>query len=252
MSGGRSASLKHSPLNCARRTSAAESRIRSRSGVYHASMRSRATCRTGMSGTARSWSENKWRAQRYGVPGTFVDIPGNGACGCGCSTGAEEASAYAAPRCIRREHAPIVGSGTSAARSLRVRAGAGEQRRPRRSAARGDDWIAEARCNRMPTTRRAGTYGFSARRYLEPCGGSPWQHGARDCHVPATRRRCHDEPRARTRLSISSAGSSCEVGRTGRCQRRAEVTCTAPMAKRRVVTYAGAGSPQRDGEGEAF
>ena len=120
--------------------------------------------------------ENKWRAQRYGVHGTFVDISGNGAISVAemldsvieeverdaLALGCLEGSA-ALPHHRRQRHL-----GRHAARG--VRAGAGPQRGPRRRAARrhrldrrGDAAIGPA-SDRMRFATSADRIRFSARR----------------------------------------------------------------------------------------
>ena len=94
--------------------------------------------------------ENKWRAQRYGVHGTFVDISGNGAISVAemleqvIEEGERDALALG---CLKEvEHCrTIVGSGTSADTQLAVFEQAQGRAEGRADALRAvTDWIAEA------------------------------------------------------------------------------------------------------------
>ncbi len=94
--------------------------------------------------------ENKWRAQRYGVHGTFVDISGNGAISVAemLEQVIEEVERDAlALGCLKEvEHCrTIVGSGTSADTQLAVFEQAQGRSEGRADALRAvTDWIAEA------------------------------------------------------------------------------------------------------------
>jgi carboxylate-amine ligase len=94
--------------------------------------------------------ENKWRAQRYGVHGTFVDIGGNGAISVGemldqvIAQVKEDAEAL---QCLDEvlHCRAIVGAGTSADAQLAVFEDAQKRSEDRRAALRAvTNWIAEA------------------------------------------------------------------------------------------------------------
>jgi len=94
--------------------------------------------------------ENKWRAQRYGVRGTFVDIAGNGAISVGemldhvIGQVKEDADALGCLEEVMHCRA-IVGDGTSADTQLAVFAEAKGRTDDRRQALRAvTDWIAQA------------------------------------------------------------------------------------------------------------
>jgi carboxylate-amine ligase len=95
-------------------------------------------------------AENKWRAQRYGVHGTFVDISGNGAISVAelleqvIEDVARDAQALGCEKAIEHCRA-IVGSGTSADTQLAVFEQAQGRSDYRDRALRAvTDWIAEA------------------------------------------------------------------------------------------------------------
>ena len=94
--------------------------------------------------------ENKWRAQRYGVHGTFVDISGNGAITVAelLENVIEDVEKDALALGCQREIAhcrTIVGSGTSADTQLAVFEQAQSRSNDRDGALRAvTDWIAEA------------------------------------------------------------------------------------------------------------
>jgi carboxylate-amine ligase len=94
--------------------------------------------------------ENKWRAQRYGVRGSFVDISGNGAISVAdmleqvIEQVREDAEALGCLDHVRHCRA-IVGEGTSADAQLAVFEQAQERSENRGEALRAvTDWIAEA------------------------------------------------------------------------------------------------------------